>query len=131
MEKKSKMSQLEKNRHMLSVLLAAKPKLRREILKHCDDSVIHFIHEALHNLLSGNIPINEKNLNKLKKHKTSLRTLYSKCNKNKCMKKKRQFFVNQAGGHPLVLALSTVGQFVLPYLAEKLASYAAEKISQK
>lgn len=51
------------------------------------------LHEVLHNLVVGNLPISSAQLKSLQKYKTSLRKIHSSCNKQKCLAKKRQIFI--------------------------------------
>lgn len=86
------------------------------------------IDEILYNLMKGNIKVSDSDLNKLKRHKTSLRTLHTACRGTKCLKKKRKLFVKQIGGNPLIGALMAAGRFILPMIAEKVGEYGLSKI---
>lgn len=128
MAEKSRQSLLERNKHLLYVLLGAKSKFRQEILKHCDESLIKLLDEILHNLLKGNVKVSENDMKKLKRHKTSLRNLNNKCRTTKCLKQKRKLFVKQIGGNPLLSVLGVAGRFLLPMIAEKIGEYGISKM---
>lgn len=110
---------------MLYVLSQAKPKLKKAILTHCDDNVIRMLDEVVHNVLKGNIQLPTADLKKLQKDKKSLRGLYSKCRKTKCIKAKRRLFTNQVGGWANLLAMAA--RVIVPMLVEKAGEFVKDK----
>lgn len=69
------MASVRKHLPTLKLVQAAKPKLRKSILTHCDLDVIKTILECIQNTLRGNLPLTETETKKLKKFKTVLRKL--------------------------------------------------------
>jgi hypothetical protein len=64
--------------HILHVLKTACPKLRMGIISNCDKGLLDDISVCILNVLNGNIELSDSTKRKLKKHKTSLRTLLDK-----------------------------------------------------
>ena len=83
----------------LNFLSNCKPKVRKYILTHSDKKLLAVINECMFNLLKGNIKIDTKTFEKLKKHKNAIRLLVN-CN---CFKKKKQLLVQKGGFLPIVL----------------------------
>lgn len=121
-----------KERYLLCVLKNANAKLRKAILQNCDDCVIQTLSEIVHNVISGNIPIDEKTLNGLKKYKSKLRSIHSNIRKKKLNKDRRKIFVNQVGGFAPILPLLLKGVLsaALSYGGQKLIEYGASKFAK-
>jgi hypothetical protein len=66
------------NYHILHMLKSACPKLRKGIISNCDKGLLNDISEYILNVLKGNIKFSDSNKRKLKKYKTTLRTLVDK-----------------------------------------------------
>lgn len=115
---------------MLFALEKANPLLAKAIFKHSDDDFIKAIHESLHNVLAGNIPLNQSQLQSLKKHKQKLRKINYLCHKQKCIKKKRAIFLNQRGNNPLFAVLGYIGRAALTYLAEQGIETVVNKVKE-
>lgn len=92
---KSKLHRIKRNEHMLYVLKAAKPKLRKAILANVDDDVIKSINEIAYNTLHNNNPINSKAKTFLKRYKKPLRCLA--CHK-KSIAAKKKILIQQGNG---------------------------------
>ena len=65
------------------------------------------LQEIVKNLLSGNIPLNKKQTNRLKKHKLLLRKLVNKCT----LRKKKSLLKQQGGFLASLLPSVIVGLF--------------------
>lgn len=59
----------------LEILTKATPKLRKEILKNCEPSLIEAISEVCYNYLRGNINCGKKQYCELKKHQKCIKNL--------------------------------------------------------
>lgn len=101
---------VRKDAALLTALIHATPKERKALLKAFDVSRIRSVCECAYNLLLGNIPLDHKCKNKLKKYKTPLRRLVKR---GESWAKKRKYLVQQGGGFFLPLLLSTVLQVIL------------------
>lgn len=82
---------------MLYALLKSKCKKRKGILKTCDNSLIQVISEIVQNILNGNIRLNEKQRNFLKKYKRELRLIKRYNTKSKSIGLKRKILVQRGG----------------------------------
>lgn len=92
------MKNIKKHLNYLRSLTLASPKHKKLLLKNASNSEILAICEICLNLLSGNIPVNVK---KLQKYKNSIRKIA--CRSTHLNSKKR-ILVNQSGGFlPLIL----------------------------
>ena len=69
------MSRMKANYHTLLVLENARPKLRKVIISNCNKDLLHSISECVLNVLNGNIRLSDCAKRKLKKYKSSLRSL--------------------------------------------------------
>lgn len=96
---------------VLQVLQAAKPNLRKAILRESDKAIIFAICEICDNLLAGNIPLTSEQKSKLKRYRNDLRRL---AKRGEGWKAKKDHLV-QTGGSFLPLLLSVVAS-VLPSL---------------
>lgn len=122
---------MEKNKYILSALAEADPTFNKALIKYGNDNVIRVLHEILHNLLVGNIPLTGKQLNSLAKHKKQLRKIHHSCSKSKCIKKTRKIFIKQSGNNPILLAVLRIGAGILgEKLLEKSGDYIADKIKK-
>lgn len=132
MARKSGLTRLEKNKYLLFSLCDAKnPQLRRAILQHSNNDVIKLVHECLHNVLVGNVTLTSKQLSLLKRNKTKLRSLHDHCRKEKCLKRKREFLIEQSGNNPVLFtALRYAAQAVLPELLKAGYDYVSDKIKK-
>jgi hypothetical protein len=83
----------------INFLSKCNPKLRKYVLEHADKKLIFVLNECMVNFLKGNIKLDEKNFQKLKKHKNSIRLLVN----SNCLKKKKKLFVQKGGFLPFVL----------------------------
>lgn len=124
---------VQRDRHILYVFRDANSKLRREIIKNCDNCVIQTLSEIIHNCMNKNIPIEGTNLEKLKKYKRNLRSLHSYIKNNKSIRSRRRKFSSQVGGQiggfwPLLL--NAVLSSALSYGGDKLLEYGGEKLKQ-
>lgn len=110
---------VKKDQHILHVLKNSNCKLKKAILKNCDDRVVRVLAEILHNVLRGNVKVDAKLKNKLKKYKNPLLKLHKEISRNTSVKYRRKKFTNQTGGFwPLLLEAALSG--VLSYGGEKL-----------
>lgn len=101
------MASVKKHLPILKLVQTSKPKLRQQIILHCDSDFINTIDECIYNTLRGNIPLKRREIVKLKKFKKILRKI---CRCSDGLKKKRKIIV-QSGGeflptllHPIVKA---------------------------
>ena len=110
--KKKKESKVRKHKEYLTLLSKAKRVKRRQMLIDLADAdEIRGICECVINLLNGNIAIKNKEKNKFKRYKNTLRHIASKSQSTKNKKK----ILQQQGGFLsalLPLALSAVGSIV-------------------
>jgi hypothetical protein len=67
----------------LEILTKATPKLRKEILKNCEPSLIEAISEVCYNYLRGNINCGKKQFCMLKKHHKCIKSLAQEYRGNK------------------------------------------------
>lgn len=102
------MSKALQYRDYLSLLSKKNNRKRRNLLiDYAEKGEIIALQEIVQNLLFGNIPLNKKQKNKLKRHKLLLRKLV-----NKCSFKKKKSLLKQQGGFLaslLPIALSLIG----------------------
>lgn len=115
-----------RDRNILCVLKNANSKLRKVIIKNCDDCVIRTLAEIVHNMIAGNVRMNVQTLKKMKRYKRDMRLLHGYIQKNKSNKGRRKRFVNQVGGFwPLLL--QGVLSAALSYGGEKLLEYGTKQ----
>ena len=69
---------VRKHAEVLCVLAKAKPKLVKQIIAGADNDLLKGIAECGHNVLQGVVPLTPKNRQKLRRHKTALRTLVNR-----------------------------------------------------
>lgn len=109
---------VQKEKFLLHVLRNSKSKLFKAILKNSDDKLIQTLAEIVHNVLSGNVRIDDKLVKKLRKFKIPLRKIHSAIKKKRLVKQRRKIFINQIGGFwPVLLqaALQALGGQLLEY----------------
>lgn len=82
---------------MLYALLKSKCKKRKEILKTCDNNLIEVLSEIAQNILNGNIRLNQKQRNFLKKYKRDLRLIKHYNTRTKFIGNKRKVLVQRGG----------------------------------
>lgn len=92
------------HKDLLRVLHRAPPSLRKAILREADKPLIYSICELCDNTLCGNVPLTPTQKQKLKKHKTILKSL-AKRGESWLTKKKA---LTQKGGSFLPLLLSVL-----------------------
>lgn len=115
------MKTVEKEKHTLHTLKNSNCKLFKAILRNCDDRVIQALSEIIHNILSGNIQIEDKTLKKLKRHKGELQKTHRKIKQNKSASYRRRLYSNQTGGFwPVLLeaALAALGSYAVNKLVK-------------
>ena len=88
---------------LLRVLSHCKPKIRNDMLKNCENDLIHIICDCLYNVVKANVPgLTQEKVDKLARHKTSL----IKLTKKVPTKENRKILVQKGGGFlPFLLAL--------------------------
>ena len=72
------MRRIKANYYALQVLKNARPKLRKAIVSNCNKDLLNSICECVLNVLNGNIRISDCTKRKLRKFRTSLRSLVDK-----------------------------------------------------
>lgn len=86
----------------LHELAHSSPKKRKLILQSANTKIIRSIVECIQNVLKGNIQMQNKNIQKLRRHKTVLRNIIHKGNR---LKKKKQIILQKGGSFlPALLA---------------------------
>ncbi|KAF4517303.1 hypothetical protein B566_EDAN008638 [Ephemera danica] len=88
---------------VLKIVLNAEPKLRNAILKFADKNLVQTICECVLNVLLGNVPLDEEEKKKFRKHKTILRKIVKKKGNWKSKRK-----ILQKGGSFLIPLLVPV-----------------------
>lgn len=95
------MTRLKANKHMLYVLKAAHPKMRKLLIKHVHPEVIKTISEIAYNTLNGNNKISVRSKNSLCKYKKELRSMA--CLKGSVASKRKIILQRGAGFLPALL----------------------------
>lgn len=103
------MASVKKHLPALALVKDAKPKLRKTIILNCDLDLIKTINECVYNTLAGNIPLTDKEKEKLKKFKTILRKIL---NTKGGLNKKRKV-ISQNGGSFLSTLLTPIVEAAL------------------
>jgi hypothetical protein len=101
------------HKDLLSVIQKAKPSLRKAILKEADKALVYSICEICDNTLIGNLKLSDKQKNKIKRHKNTIRKL---AQRGGSWQKKKKHLV-QTGGAFLPILLS----FLAPILGSAIA----------
>lgn len=94
----------------LRALALMQPKHRKLILKAADKELIQLVCECAHNLLKGNVEVEDSKKKKLARYKAVLRRIVKK---GECFKKKKNYIIQKGGGILLPLLISAVIQAVL------------------
>lgn len=93
---------IRKHQHFLQILAKSHPSQRKALVRTATTEQIKCLCEICLNILVGNVPVN---IQKLKKHKNTLRKLAKKtCS----IKKKKKLLINQTGGFLPLLAPAIV-----------------------
>lgn len=92
---------VKKHADILRVLQNCDRNMRKSILKAADKNLIKAICECTHNTLKGTVPLNKYQMNKLRRHKQTLRKIV-RTGEN--WKRKKKYLV-QNGGAILPLLL--------------------------
>lgn len=110
------MANVQKYIHILHTLQTAKPRLRKSILENADIQLIKTLIECVQNTLSGNVPLNQNEIKKLKRFKTVLRVLLnSKCK----LEKKRKLIIQSGGGAFLPVLLAPIVSAAINHFLKK------------
>lgn len=92
-------SRMQRNLALLELLYKSTPSMRRVIVGKASSDFINALCEIALNVLSGNIPLTDKQYKQLKKRKAVIRLVADK--KVRLLKKKKS--INQSGGFLLPL----------------------------
>ncbi len=93
------MKNIEKHLHHLHLIGQCKPKIRKLILKNADKNFIKAICECIYNFINGNVVANDATVNKLKKHKKTIRKILT----SKGVKNKKEILIQNGGFLPLLI----------------------------
>lgn len=104
-------NRIKRQLDVLRVLSTAKPKLRKAIVANSDAELVLALCEVIVNVLSGNVKIDYRQRQRLKRYHTTLRKLIDR---TKSIKQKKDLIVQQGGFLPslLVPALSVIASLV-------------------
>ena len=104
--------------NFLKILSKKSPKKRKLILhEFSNDKVLYkALSELSHNLIKGNIPVENKRLKRLRRHQNIFKEL--NCPKNKKCKTKRRKLIEQSGGFLPILIPAAIA--VLGHLSGAL-----------
>lgn len=120
------MKELEKNQLILQALADTKcKKLRTAILKNCEEKVIQTLSEIVHNILTGNLKVDQSQLDQLEKYKKQLKNIHSVIKKSKKISTRRKAFLNQKGGFlgPLIgVALSALTDYAIDKIKSRFTN---------
>ena len=103
------MRRIKDNYHTLQALKNARPKIRKAINSNCNKGLLNSISKCVLNVLNGNIPLSNCAKRKLKKYKSSLRSL---ADRRLHRSAKRKIIVQRGG-------------FLLPLLSDVLPTLAS------
>ena len=103
-------SRVRKYLARLKLLKEASSKVRKKILKNCDNNLLCCLCECAKNLLKGNVPLTEAQKKKLHRYKKKLRYLVSK--KTRKAAKKRLIQTGGFIGALLTPVLSFLGSLI-------------------
>ena len=122
------MKKVIRHKSLLKVLHNTNSKLRKAILKNCDNDVICVLTEIIVNLLNGNIQLTASQKTKLKRYKNAFRKIANLCKNNKLSNKKsaRKLFIQNGGAFPFFL-LPLIGKAALGGAVGAAAGYAVKK----
>lgn len=116
---KRKRSYAVDNQHYLTLLSKCKQKNRRnKLIEAASSNEIRAISECIKNIVEGNVPIDNKQLQILKRYKQVLRSLAQRCFS---IKKKRMLLRQRGGflGAILPIALGALSSIVGPLFGAK------------
>ena len=111
-------TRLEITKNFAYQLAESSRKERKALLRDATEEQLKGLFEICLNIIRGNVPMDQADFQRLKRHKNTLTALASK--KVPIYKKRR--IVNQKGGF-----LSSVAAFALPFLAQVISSRLARK----
>lgn len=109
------MKKLKQNYHFLNILSRSSPAQKRALLRTANKGQILSLCEICLNVLSGNIPVPVK---KLQKYRNALRRVAKKSTK---IAHKKKIFINQSGGF-LPIVLRAIGPVLAGLLGQVLAN---------
>lgn len=109
------MASVRKHLPLLQTLQNSKPKIRKQILKKADTSLINTLLECIQNVLSGNVPLDKNQKKKLKRYKTILRNL---AQSKICIKKKKNIIVQSGGAFLPALLVPIVSAAISHFLSK-------------
>ena len=130
------MDNILKHKSILEVLLHSNNKTRKVLLRNLSHKQRKAIVELLVNICKGKLEVSKSSLSKLKKHKSKLRQLSTKCFSEKRKKiinansKYTKKLIEQSGGFlPLAIAplLALAGKAALGGIVSAGAGYATKK----
>lgn len=109
------MASVKKHLPALQLIQTSKPKLRKNIILHCDLDLIRTIDECIYNTLNGNIILHPSEIENLKKFKSILRKIL----KTKGGLSKKREIISQNGGAFLATLLKPIVTAGLVHFVEK------------
>lgn len=110
------MKRIRANKFLLYALQSAKPKLFKSIIENSDRGLILAICEIIYNVLRGNVRLNNRTKNKLKRYKKVLRCIA--CPKQS-ISSKRRIIKQKGGGVILPLIIGSVLSGLVSSLGDK------------
>jgi hypothetical protein len=113
------LDQLKKHINVLRVLAEPEPRIRKAILKSCNNDLIKVLSDCAHNIARGNVKLTPKQRTQLRPHIRNVRSLSNKAVK---LGTKRNILVNQSGGLPIAL-LAPVLAVVLSLLTDTITRH--------
>lgn len=109
------MASVRKHLPLLQSLQNSKPKIRKQILKKADASLINTLLECINNVLIGNVPLNKTQKDKLKRYKNILRKLVQS---NSSFKEKKNLIVQSGGAFLPALLVPIITAAISHYLTK-------------
>ena len=100
------------NEPFIHLLARSRPKRRKSLLKQATREELTSLFEICLNILKGNMPLNQTEYQRLKKHRNIIRKLANK----RLSFKRKKVIVNQKGGF-----LGTLASIAIPVLGSLLA----------
>jgi hypothetical protein len=98
---------------LLQVLKSAPPKLKKAILKNCDEKLLDALSEICFNYLKGNVKCKDNHLKNLKKFKSTVRKL-GRSDKRKS--DRRKILLQSGGGFITALLAPVVAELVTHFI---------------
>jgi hypothetical protein len=108
---------LDKQKDMLCLLSKCKPAMRKAILSKDDKNLVAAICQTIHNMLEGNLSINNNDFKNLKKYKKTFRKLIEKSK----LRNKKEILIQKGG----------FLQFLIPAVISGITSIMSSYISNK